>query len=333
MPWLKSVCRRTECNYGAMLTCSPDKLQLRQEPGLLEALCLSDFACTQIFSYLTSLSVLSGVFPILTGEKPFTALVFGEKISVSAPAGGEVSSEGLLPLRFFHRTACCGSIQLSLYNWLLGALPWTGYSCWQRSEHLFKPTVVSPSSPWQVQTRNRSEGWGQEGLPCLARNRLWHLHAYRECALQGKQIWHKSIFGYSNGLNCSYYDDVSQHVFRNTLIDFACIRKKTFHYLFQDGLWWHFLFKVLFIYFQGLFEMKIDPGSCWHVRLPVPGLMLARAVPVVSRGGWKGICSPSFSSRSSSRLDRGCASGGLAQPGTHQWLLNCLLLQPEYAKQ
>lgn len=36
-----------------------------------------------------------------------------------------------------------------------------------------------------------------------------------------------------------------------------------------------FSFKVLFIYFRGLFEMKIGPGSCWHARLPVPGLMLA----------------------------------------------------------
>lgn len=51
-----------------------------------------------------------------------------------------------------------------------------------------------------------------------------------------------------------------------------------------------FSFRVLFIYFRGLFEIKIGPGSCWHARLPVPGLMLARAEPAVSRDGWKGIC-------------------------------------------
>lgn len=66
--------------------------------------------------------------------------------------------------------------------------------------HLLKLTVESFRNFWQVWTRNPTGSWREEGLLHLTRNRLWHLHAYRGNSLQGKQIQHKSIFGYSNDL-------------------------------------------------------------------------------------------------------------------------------------
>lgn len=148
-----------------LINCSSSKNQTCWRP----CVCLPSLALRYFHILPVSLHWV-GLSPLLTGNKPFTAHAIGEKSVFLPRLVVRLLVRVSYLSNFFHGIACCDSIQPSLYNWLLGALPWTGYSCWRRAVHLLKPTVVSPSSPWQVQTRNHSKGWGQEGLLCLARN-------------------------------------------------------------------------------------------------------------------------------------------------------------------